>query len=279
VVPVSDDTDDTATPVDRVDEPVTPERLTVDLRALGVDAGDVLLVHSSLSAVGWVPGGAQGVVEGLRDAVGPDGTLVVPTHSTQLMDPASFSNPPVPASWYEPIRATKPAYRPDATPTHGMGAIPECLRDYEEAVRSDHPLYSFTALGADAEAITATHRLETGLGEASPLGAVHDRDGSVLVLGCDPGRNTSLHLAEHRADWARPTTESGAPVVVDGEREWVTFEELDVDDEDFAACAAAFADARPDAVATGTVGAADATLYDQRALVDFGEGWLSDHRE
>jgi len=276
---VSDDPEDAVSPVERVDEPVTPGQVAADLRALGVEQGDVLLVHSSLSAVGWVPGGAQGVVEGLRDAVGSDGTLVVPTHSTQLMDPASFSNPPVPESWYEPIRATKPAYRPDATPTHGMGAIPECLRDYEEAVRSDHPLYSFTALGADAEAITATHRLENGLGEASPLGAVYDHGGSVLVLGCDLGRNTSLHLAEHRADWARPATEAGAPVVVDGEREWVTFEDIDIDDGDFATCAATFADAHPDAVSTGTVGAADATLYDQRALVDFGEAWISDHRE
>jgi len=279
---VSDDADgadNAVSPVDRVDEPVTPDRITADLRALGVEAGDVLLVHSSLSVVGWVPGGAHGVVEGLRDAVGPDGTLVVPTHSTQLMDPASFSNPPVPESWYEPIRATKPAYRPDVTPTRGMGAIPECLRDYGDAVRSDHPHYSFAALGADAEAITATHRLETGLGEASPLGAVYERGGSVLVLGCDPGRNTSLHLAEHRADWTQPTTESGAPVVVGGDRAWVTFEELDHDDGDFAACAAAFAEELPDSVATGTVGAADATLYDQRALVDFGEAWLSDHRE
>lgn len=278
---MSDDTDDAnpASPVDLVDEPVTPERIKTELHALGVDAGDVLLVHSSLSAVGWVPGGAQGVVEGLREAVGAGGTLVVPTHSTQLMDPSSFGNPPVPESWYEPIRATKPAYRPDATPTHGMGAVPECLRDYDDAVRSDHPHYSFAALGADAEEITATHRLDDGLGEASPLGAVYDRGGSILILGCDLGRNTSLHLAEHRADWAQSTTESGAPVLIDGEREWVTFEELDVDDEDFAACAAAFADEYPEAVATGTVGAADATLYDQRALVDFGEAWLSEHRE
>jgi aminoglycoside 3-N-acetyltransferase len=283
VVLVSDDgTDDDAShpsPVDIVDEPVTPERITAALRALGVEAGDVLLVHSSLSAIGWVPGGAQGVVEGLRDAVEPDGTVVVPTHSPDLSAPSGWENPPVPESWYETVRETTPAYRPDATPTRAMGAIPECLRDYDDAVRSDHPHYSFAALGADAHELTATHRLDAGLGEPSPLGAVYDRGGSVLVLGCDPGRNTSLHLAEHRADWAKPTAEAGAPVLVDGEREWVTYEELDHDDGDFAACAAAFADERPDAVATGTVGAADATLYDQRALVDFGETWLGERRE
>lgn len=275
----TDDSSSGASPVDRVDEPVTPERIAADLRALGVGPGDVLLVHSSLSAVGWVPGGAQGVVEGLRTAVGPDGTVVVPTHSTDLTDPSVWENPPVPESWYETVRETTPAYRADATPTRGMGAIPECLRDYDDAVRSDHPHYSFAALGADAGDVTATHRLEAGLGEASPLAAVYDRGGSVLVLGCEPGRNTSLHLAEHRADWARPTTESGAPVLLDGEREWLTFEELEYDDSDFAACVAAFTDERPDAVETGTVGAADATLFDQRTLVDFGATWLRDHRE
>lgn len=266
-------------PEDRCDEPVTPERIAGDLADLGLAAGDTVIVHASLSALGWVPGGAHGAVEGLRAAVEPGGTVVVPTHSPQLMDPSGFNNPPVPESWYEPIRETEPAYRPDATPTRGMGAIPECLRDYDEAVRSDHPIYSFAAIGADAEQLVATHRLETGLGEDSPLGAVYEQGGSVLLLGADPGRNTSLHFAEHWADWGRPTTEAGAPVLVDGQREWVRYEELGYDDGDFAECSAAFEDAHPEAVSVGRVGVADATLFDQRALVDFGVEWLSEHRE
>lgn len=265
-------------PEQRCDDPITPDRIAADCRALGVETGDVLLVHSSLSSLGWVPGGAQGAVEGLRAAVGPEGTVVVPTHSPQLMDPSQFSNPPVPESWYEPIRESRPAYRPDATPTRGMGAIPECLRDYDEAVRSDHPLYSVAAVGADAERVVETHRLETGLGPDSPLEAVYDLGGSVLTVGVDPGRNTSLHLAEQRADWSKPTVESGASMRVDGNREWVTFEELEYDDGDFADCSAAFEQAHSESVETGEVGAAAATLFDQRALVDFGVEWLSETR-
>lgn len=274
---MSDDETSDRSHVELVDEPVTPERVADDLRDLGVAPDDLLVVHSSLSAIGRVPGGAQGVVEGLRAAV-PDGTLVVPTHSPQLMDPSMFENPPVPDSWYEPIRESKPAFRPDATPTRGMGAIPECLRDYDAARRSDHPIYSFAALGADAEPVVETHSLEDGLGEESPLAAAYERDARVLMLGCDHGRNTSLHLAEHRAEWAKPTTEAGAPVFVDGEREWVEFEELAYDDEDFADCSGAFEEARPEAVSTGSVGAADAALFDQPALVDFAAEWLSEHR-
>lgn len=262
-----------------VDEPVTPDRLAAELRELGVASGETLLVHSSLSALGWVPGGAQGVVEGLRMAVGETGTVVVPTHSTDLTDPRTWSNPAVPESWYETIRTETPPYRPDATPTRGMGAIPECLRDYEVAVRSEHPHYSFAALGADAASVVTEHPLEAALGDGSPLDAVYEREGSVLLLGCDHDRNTSLHLAEHRADIAHTYEQEGAPVLRDGEREYVTYELLDMDDSDFGACGDAFAAAHPGCVATGTVGAADATLLDQRALVDFGVEWLSNNRQ
>jgi aminoglycoside 3-N-acetyltransferase len=264
-------------PVDRVDDPVTPARIARELGALGVAPDATLLLHSSLSSLGYVPGGAKGVVEGLRRAV-PEGTLVVPTHSTDLTDPSDWENPPVPESWHETVRETTPAYRPDATPTRGMGAIPDCLRDYDAAVRSVHPHYSFAALGPDADRVTRDHALADGLGEDSPLASVYELDGSVLVLGCSLGRNTSLHLAEHRADLDHEFERQGAPLRVDGDREWVEFETLAYEDADFADCAAAFADAHPGRVDTGTVGAADATLYDQPALVDFAADWLGEHR-
>lgn len=263
-------------PFDSSSGPTTPDRITADLRDLGVAPDDLLVVHCSLSSLGRVPGGPQGAVEGLCAAV-PDGTLVVPTHSTDLTDPGDWENPPVPESWYETIRERTPAYRPDATPTRGMGAIPDCLRDYDDAVRSDHPHYSFTARGAAAEAVTADHGLDFGLGEESPLAAVYERGGRVLVLGCDRGRNTSLHLAESRADVVSEV-ENGAPVVRGGEREWVAVTEGAYDDGDFAECATAFERERPEAAETGTVGEAEAVLYDQPTLVDFAAEWLAENR-
>ncbi|MDZ7745254.1 MAG: AAC(3) family N-acetyltransferase [Halobacteriales archaeon] len=263
--------------VERVDRPVTPDRITDDLRALGIERDDTLFVHSSLSALGWVPGGAQGAVEGIRAAV-PDGTVVVPTHSTDLSEPSGWENPPVPESWYGPIRESIPAYRPDSTPTRGMGAIADCLRSYDAAVRSDHPLYSVTALGADAEEIVADHPLEDGMGPDSPLATVRDLNGRILMLGCDWGRNTSLHLAEHHADIDQLRVEAGAPIAVDGEQEWVTFTEPDYDDSDFAACGEAFLDAHPESATTGGVGEAVAVLFDQPALLEFATAWLAETR-
>jgi len=200
-----------------VDEPVTVDSLTEDLRALGVRPGETLLVHSSLRALGWVAGGAQAVVDALRRAVGEAGTVVVPTFTGQYGDPAEWSNPPVPDDWVPWIRASMPAYRPAVTPSRGVGVVPECLRTYPDAVRSRHPVVSFAALG-DA-AVVADHGYDDPLGEGSPLAAIYERDGRVLRLGTGHAANTSLHLAEHRAGVGADRVTNVAPVVVDGERD------------------------------------------------------------
>jgi len=79
--------------------PFTLDSLVSDLRALGLVAGDTVLVHSSLSAIGYVAGGAQAVVLALLEVIGTEGTLVVPTHSGDLSDPSRWENPPVPEAW------------------------------------------------------------------------------------------------------------------------------------------------------------------------------------
>lgn len=263
--------------VERSDRPVTVDRLTDDLRELGV-RGETVLVHSSLSALGWVPGGAPAAVDALRAAVGPDGTLVVPTHSSQLSDPAHWSDPPVPESWHEEIRETMPPFRPDVTPTRGMGAIPECFRTYPDVERSRHPTDSFAASGAAATAIVADHEYANGLGEGSPLARVYDRDGRVLLLGVGHDSNTSMHLAEYRAEYPKTVSTVGGPVLEDGERRWARFEDVDVEDADFPEIGAAFERERPDAVTTGRVGEATATLCSQPALVDFAVAWMEENR-
>ena len=268
-----------ALPEERCDEPITTARIAEDLRALGVESGDTLLVHSSLSALGWVAGGPPTVVDALQSVVTETGTLVFPTHTSQLSDPKDWSNPPIPESWHGPFREEVSPYRPAVTPCHRVGSIPDCFRSYPDIERSSHPLYSFSAWGADADAVVADHPLETGLGPGSPLEAVYDRDGGVLQLGTDHDTNTSLHLAEHRADWSKPTEAAGAPMLRDGNREWVEWTELAADSDDFPACGRAFAEARPEAVATGAVGVADTTLLDQRALVDFAVEWFEKHRD
>lgn len=262
--------------VDAVDDPLTVSALASDLRELGVQAGDVLLVHSSLSSLGWVCVDPTTVVDALQAVLTSDGTLVMPTHSGQYGNPAHWENPPVPDDWVEVVREERSPFRPAVTPTRSMGAIPECFRNYPGTVRSRHPETSFAAWGADAEAVVADHPYDDLMGEESPLAAVYDRDGDVLMLGTSWDRCTSLHLAEYRADFEKETFWNAAPVVEDGERVLVEYEDVVADDSEFPEIGAAFEEAV--GVTRGEVGAAEATLVDQPSLVDFGVEWMSEHR-
>lgn len=262
--------------IERVDDPITVSSLAADFRELGLREGETLLVHASLSALGWVCGGAPAVVDALREVVTDSGTLVVPTHTGQYTDPANWSNPPVPNDWVEHIREAMPPFRPEVTPTREMGAIPECFRAYPDAVRSAHPTVSFAAWGADAETVVGDHDFDYGLGENSPLARVYDLDGDVLLLGVGHDRNTSLHLAEYRADVPKETLATGAPVLEDERRVRVEFEDIETSTEDFPDLGADFEEQADPTI--GTVGAAKARRVSQRALVDFAVDWFESNR-
>ncbi|MER7333234.1 MULTISPECIES: AAC(3) family N-acetyltransferase [unclassified Micromonospora] len=256
--------------------PHTAASLAADLRDLGVSAGDVLLVHSSMRSLGFVAGGPQAVVEALLAAVGPDGTLVVPTHTPENSDPAGWRNPPVPESWWPVIRAHTPGFDPARTPSRWVGALAEVVRVWPGARRSDHPQVSFAALGAHAAEIVAGHRLDEALGERSPLGAAYRLDGKVLLLGCGYDSNTSLHLAEWRQS-SPPRTEEGASVrQPDGSSRWLTWTDVRTDEGDFGRLGAEFEETG--AAVVGRVGESTARLMSQRALVDFATAWMAAHR-
>jgi aminoglycoside 3-N-acetyltransferase len=262
--------------VDRTDAPVTVDRLVDDLRTLGLSAGDAVVVHSSLSSLGWVAGGAPTVVDALLDVVTDEGTLAMPTHSTQLSDPEPWQLPPVPESWHDDVREGSAPYRPAVTPTRGMGAVAEWFRNYPGVRRSRHPCVSFAARGADAEYVTETHAYDYPLGEDSPLARLYELDAAVLLLGTGHDTNTSLHLAEHRASYAKTEVTDGGPVVADGERRWVEYDDIAGDTGDFADLGADFeATANPP---TGQVGEGPATLCSQGDLVDFAVEWFGENR-
>lgn len=261
--------------IQKSDQPLTRESLVDELRKLGVQSGIVLLVHSSLSRLGWVNGGPVAVIQALQDVLTTEGTLVMPTHSGGLSDPAPWQNPPVPESWFQIIRATMPAFDPQRTPTSGMGRVPELFRTWPDVVRSNHPQMSFAAWGKYAEFVTEGHGLDNGLGETSPLARVYDLDGYVLLLGVGYDSNTSFHLAEYRAPMAKPDT-PGTSMMVDSRRQWVTFSDIEIDDDSFLAIGKAFDETGQ--VVIGKVGAAESRLYRQREGVDFAEMWITNYR-
>lgn len=260
------------------DRPTTRRSLVAGLRSLGVTNGMTLIVHSSLSRIGWVAGGSQAVIEALIEAVGPDGTLVMPAHSSGLSEPSIWQHPPVPESWWQIIRDETPAFDPLVTPTRLMGAVAEAFRTYPGVRRSGHPQVSFAARGPNAAFVLAEHSFEHPLGEGSPLARLYDLDAHILLLGVGHENNTTLHLAEYRADYpGKAWTIQGAPVTIDGERRWIVFEDLEGVSDDFEQIGEAFA-------ASGgerrrQVGFGEARLVGVRALVDFAVDWMTANRE
>ncbi|MET7943343.1 AAC(3) family N-acetyltransferase [Streptomyces sp. NPDC005302] len=249
---------------------VTRDSMAADLRTLGVQAGETLLVHSSLSSLGWVNGGPVTLVQGLLDALGPDGTLVVPTQSGDLSDPALWSNPPVPEDWWPTIRATMPAYDPRVTPSRGVGVIPETVRTWPGALRSAHPETSFAALGPGAARIVEGHATDCRLGERSPLARLEACGARVLLLGAGYDTCTTFHLAEYRVP--SPVVEIGRPSA----EGWRTVREVSITSELFAELGADFERDRP--VVRGAVGAATARLFPVADAVAYAERWLPLHR-
>lgn len=116
--------------INLTNKPNTVSSMVKVLRRLGVRKGDILLVHSSLSMLGWVCGGPQAVILALQQTVGDKGTVVMPTHSGDWSDPAEWAHPPVPEDWIPIIRDHMPPYDPKMTPTRGVGILPECFRSF-----------------------------------------------------------------------------------------------------------------------------------------------------
>ena len=252
--------------------------LRADLQSLGLVSGDVVLLHSSRSSVGFVAGGPQAIVQALLDVLGPDGTLVVPTHTPDNTDPATWRNPPVPESWWPVIREQSPGFDRSITPaSRWMGILAETVRTWPAAARSDHPQVSFAAIGTHSVVVTADHRLDAALGDSSPLGAVYRLDGRVLMLGVGYDSNTSLHLAEWRQR-DPPLHRTGSSIQQpDGSGRWVEWTDVAEDEDDFERIGAEF-EVTAEAVRIGSVGSATARLMSQRALVDYATRWMADNR-
>ena len=121
---------------------VDRRRIARDLRGLGLRAGDTVLVHSAMSRIGNVEGGAAAVVDALQDALGPRGTLAVPTFPFRGIDAGP--------------RAQRPGLRRGRDPVE-MGAITEEVRTRPGALRSLEPTHPVAALGPLAEFLVEDH--------------------------------------------------------------------------------------------------------------------------
>jgi len=161
----------------RLDSP----QIVADLKTLGVAPGGLLLVHSSLSALGYVPGGEGTVIDALQEVLGADGTLAMPTHSWAEMGKGCRTFD---------VRQTASC----------VGRITNDFHRLPGVVRSLHPTHSVAARGPLAHWLVAGHeQSETPCGEGTPYARVMDHGGQVLLLGVNFHVNTTFHGMEAMA--------------------------------------------------------------------------------
>nr|WP_225877463.1 AAC(3) family N-acetyltransferase [Streptomyces resistomycificus] len=245
------------------------------MRALGLRAGDTVVVHASLRALGPVTGGADTVVDALRDVLGPAGTLVAYAQTPDNSDPARWHltrGYAVPEEHWAGLRARLPAFDPSRTPSFGVGVLPETVRTRPGALRSAHPQSSFVALGSRARHVTEEHAPDCHLGEHSPLARLERLGARVLLLGVGYDVCTAFHLAEYRVP-GRPRL-SYACVVADeqGRRAWYHYDDVALDASPFAELGRAYE--ATGAVTRGRVGDADCRLLSLAPAVAHAVEWL-----
>ncbi|MHA6760806.1 AAC(3) family N-acetyltransferase [Streptacidiphilus sp. PAMC 29251] len=258
----------------------TEHDLVEDLVRSRVRRGGVLLVQSSLRSVGPVDGGAGTVVRALRRVLGPEGTLVAYTAtpenslSSPLYLAATAGLDPEEARGF---RARMPAFDPARTPcSPTVGRLAEEVRTTPGALRSAHPQTSFAAIGPEARWIVEQHRLESHLGEDSPLARLYKLDASVLLVGIQDWLFTPYHLADCRVQDPPRRRYSCVLPGVGGEPRWVDFEGVDLDDLHFPELGAAVRERV--AFGEGRLGDARSYLVPLVPAVDAATEWLARRR-
>jgi aminoglycoside 3-N-acetyltransferase len=145
----------------------------------GINPGDVVLVHSSLKRTlqtyNTTP---QAIMESFLEAAGPEGTMLFPLFNFDFTKGTPFD-----------IRST---------PSQ-MGALTESARQFPGAVRSGHPIYSFAAIGAQAEKFNVDNF--SGYGPDSPFAILRQLNGKIAVLDLeDLNSITFYHHIEEICD-------------------------------------------------------------------------------
>jgi aminoglycoside 3-N-acetyltransferase len=160
----------------------SPADLAASLRTLGITGGDTLLVHSSYDAFEGFTGRPTDAITVLKNAVGPDGTLMMPTL-------------PFTGTALEYARSGA-LFDVRRTPSR-MGLLTELFRRSPDVLRSVHPTHSVAVWGRDAPEIVDGHHLATTpCGKNTPFARLLDRRGKIVLMGTDIGVLTFYHMIE-----------------------------------------------------------------------------------
>ncbi len=240
------------------------------------------MVHTRMSAIGWVPGGSEAVVRELLEALGPEGTLMAYASWEEHVYHAT--------DWPEEHRAAYLAEPPVFDPSIGevdrdYGRIPERVRTWPGAERSAHPEAGVVAIGGRARWLTEAHPQDDAYGKGSPFARLVEAGGQVLMLGAPLDTVTLLHHAEaiagvagkRRVTFCLPIAEGGRIVQrtftdIDTSAGAFPYEKLQLGEDPFAVIARAALEAGIGR--RGRVGKAETHLFGAAELTAFAVSWM-----
>ncbi|HEV2236392.1 MAG TPA: aminoglycoside 3-N-acetyltransferase [Ktedonobacterales bacterium] len=255
---------------------IAPSRLRADLAALGLRAGDTVMLHGSMRAIGPVMGGPTTVVASLLELLGLAGTLMMYSGWQDLPDWLGQLEPDAQAAYEREYPPFDPA---TARAVRDHGILAEVVRTWPGAQRSLNPEASMVAIGAAARDLTRDHPRDYGYGAGSPLARLVERGGRVLLLGAPLDTITLLHYAEATAHLRhKATVRYRYPTLDNGRRVWIAVEDFNTGEPH---AAYSFEQIARDYLAAGrghagAVGNAPSHLFDAADLAAFAVAWLEE---
>ncbi len=165
---------------------ISKQRIISDLENMGIRKGDHVALGISLKSIGYVEGGPEAFIDALLESVGPDGTIMMNTH-TKFFRPTSR------------VKGGKTRYIFDFRSTKAVtGIVPETFRHRGNAIRSRHPTSSVAALGKHAKYLTEDHDEHTA-NSFLPYSRLADIDGKYLAIGIGDRLVGFRHEAQYNA--------------------------------------------------------------------------------
>ena len=205
------------------------QELADGFRRLGVNAGDTVMLHASIRAVGAVAGGPDQIHLALKDALAADGTLVMYASCPEYYDEVGRGH--LGPEQERELLEKLPAFDPStARSQRENGALVELLRTYPGSLVNAH-VARFVVWGKHASHLISSQPWDYAFGHGSALHRFLGLNGKILLLGCDHDTVTFLHYAEHIVDIPdKHIARYRVPVQEDGKRVWRDMAEVDTSD-------------------------------------------------
>lgn len=252
----------------------TRESLISQLRKIGLNSGDLIMLHASMRAIGHVIGGPDQVHQAIMETISNNGTLMMYIACEKEYE--AIGRGKLSSEEENFLLEHCPPFDPNtARARRDHGILAEFFRSWPGVKCSNHVGARVATLGKKCDFINANHPLNFGYGPGSPFEKIYQHNGKILLLGPDLDAITILHYAEHISPIENKRIEQyKVPLLKNGIRVWIDIKEYDTSegiclwpDRFFEKILQRYFNEH--STQPKKIGNADSYLIDAKSLVDF----------